>query len=109
MSPPLMPVLPDFRNLGVVLRVVVLAELIRLGVILATEPGWVGVASDFFLQGVLFEPVLLSAVAVLFAVSPWLRRQPYGQGVSWVLLFAVLLALAWREVLGGSVFLWLAV
>lgn len=102
MSSPLLPVLPDFRNLGVVLRVVVLAELLRLGVILATEPGWVSVATDFFLQGVLFEPVLLSAVAVLFAASPWLRRQPYGRGVLWVLLTAVLLALAWREALGWA-------
>lgn len=97
-----MPVLPDFRNLGVVLRVVVLAELIRLGVILATEPGWASVATDFFLQGVLFEPVLLSVVAVLFAVSPWLRCKPYGRGVAWVLLIAVVLALAWREALGWA-------
>lgn len=97
-----MPVLPDFRNLGVVLRVVVLAELIRLGVILATEPGWASAATDFFLQGVLFEPVLLSVVAVLFAVSPWLRGQPYGRGVAWVLLIAVVLALVWREALGWA-------
>ncbi len=97
-----MPVLPDFRNLGVVLRVVVLAELIRLGGILATEPGWASVATDFFLQGVLFEPVLLSVVAVLFAVSPWLRCKPYGRGVAWVLLIAVVLALAWREALGWA-------
>lgn len=97
-----MPVLPDFRNLGVVLRVVVLAELIRLGVILATESGWASAATDFFLQGVLFEPVLLSVVAVLFAVSPWLRGQPYGRGVAWVLLIAVVLALVWREALGWA-------
>ena len=96
MLPAARPVLPDFRNIGVVLRVAVLAEALRLVVLLVTEPGWARAYEAFITQGVLFEPVLLSALVLLLAASPWLQRQPYRRGVALVMAGVVLLALLWQ-------------
>lgn len=97
------PSLPDFRNFGVVLRVVVVAESLRFSVLLATEPGGLsGAFSGFVLQGVLFEPVLLTVTGFLACVSPALLRRTYRCGVMFVLSVVPLLALAWHAALGWA-------
>jgi len=75
--------LPDFRNWGVALRILLLAMLARLitQYAYAPESGIHAVLPDPH-GGLLFEIVLLMSAAMLAAASPWLRRHRYLTGVA---------------------------
>jgi two-component system sensor histidine kinase AlgZ len=76
---------PDFRNLGVILRALVLVEGGAFFVALANATGWRQAIDDFANSGLLREPVLLVAVGLLALLSPVLSRQRYRHGVLGVL------------------------
>ena len=95
-------VLPDFRNLGVLLRVLLLAEGLRLLVWWIQAPGGAVGWSGYLEQALLYEPALLSTVLLLFVLQPWLARVSYGRGVVAVLALAALSAVAWQGVLAWS-------
>jgi two-component system sensor histidine kinase AlgZ len=91
---PDVPVLPDFRNLGTLLRVLlavnalaVLAALIRVPRLEAWSAEWMAVTAYV-------EPHLILALVVLYAGSPWLARLPYGIGVCLVAAATVATGLA---------------
>lgn len=106
------PDIPDFRNLGVILRCIVLVEGLALLVVFIQAPGLVAALRVFAGGGLLREPVLLAATAAMYLLSPLMVRVSYRQGVAVVLatafavgmimhlLFEHLLALA----LDGSAF-----
>jgi two-component system, LytTR family, sensor histidine kinase AlgZ len=88
--------IPDFRNLGVLLRTLVLAELLRL-LYWSVEGGWRTQGWLGFLeQAVLYEPVLLTTVLCLAALQPVLGGLPYRRAVALVLAVAAGAALAWQ-------------
>ena len=72
--------LPDFRNMGVMARVLVAVNAAALaGTLYATpaiEPG----LERFVYAAAFLEPLLLLELMALFAVSPWLARLSYWQG-----------------------------
>ncbi|TCJ14770.1 histidine kinase [Parasulfuritortus cantonensis] len=74
--------LPDFRNLGVILRSLVLAEGVVLLVVLANADTPADALADFAGSGVLREPVLLVSACFLALFSPALGRRRYGSGVA---------------------------
>ena len=86
--------LPDFRNLGVILRVTLLAEVLRLMTAVATAPDLAGVYTQFTAQGLLYEPALLVSLMVLYALAPWFRQASYGAGVAFILAMVVFVVLA---------------
>lgn len=86
--------LPDFRNLGVILRVTLLAEALRLVTAVATAPDLAGVYTQFTARGLLYEPALLISLMVLYALAPWSRRLSYGAGVVFILAMVVFVVLA---------------
>src|SRR5665647_3512696 len=84
--------LPDFRNLGVLLRIMLLAEGLKLLANCVLAPDLAGVYVQFVSQGALFEPVLLGSLLVLSVIEPWLERASYRQGVTIVLTLGVVIA-----------------
>ncbi len=88
--------LPDFRNLGVLLRLLVLAEGLRLAVWWVQDPGGTAWWTRYLEQALLFEPVLLTQTLLLFLLQPWLSRAPYRHGVAMVLALAALVAALWH-------------
>ncbi len=98
--------LPDFRNLGVILRVTLLAEALRLLVTLVTSPDLPAVHAQFFAQGLLYEHALLTSLVVLYVLAPFIRKMSYGAGVAFVLAIVVvvvlLLQLGLRALLPGQ-------
>src|SRR3954466_5176007 len=86
--------LPDFRNLGVMARVLVAVNaLAAAGVLFATpHPGG---ALDHFMQTAAYlEPLLLIELLALAALSPLLARLPYWSGYGAVVgIVLVLVAL----------------
>ncbi len=83
--------LPDFRNQGIWLRLLLAANGLMLAVALAgNRSSLVRLPAEITELAALVEPALLLVLAVLFLLGPWLQRQPPHRAF----LFVVLLAMA---------------
>lgn len=93
------PPTPDFRNWGVLLRTLVLAEFLRLlhEALLATP--WHDLLLRWAQHSILFEPVLLSTVALLAWWSPALQRMPYPRAVAGTVVLSASVACVWQAAL----------
>jgi two-component system sensor histidine kinase AlgZ len=81
--------LPDFRNLGVIARILLGVNAFAFAAALAGEPRWGMVLESFLAGATLIEPILLAAVVLLYAFSPLLARLRYWQGCAVVLALAL--------------------
>lgn len=100
--------LPDFTNLGVLLRTAVIVEGTRLLVVLITFGGGLGDAVlDLLVGSGVYECVLLSTLFVLFVVSSRINRLTYRVGGFLVVLITLSMTLVWHVLFGeiGN-FLW---
>jgi two-component system, LytTR family, sensor histidine kinase AlgZ len=89
--------LPNFCNLGVVLRILVTVNGFALAASVIRHPDIMGVAIDFAEGLAVVEPVLLLSLMLLCPLRRPLGRLGYGTGAVLVILFEMLLAaLAWR-------------
>ena len=99
-------VLPDFRNLGVIARILLAVNAAVLAGALFAAPTLAHALERFIHSAALVEPLLLIVIVVLFALSGVLRGLPYWAGCACVVaLVAVLvggylMALGIREPLG---------
>ncbi|MFL6567146.1 MAG: sensor histidine kinase [Burkholderiales bacterium] len=86
--------LPDFRNLGVIARVLVAVNALAAAGVLFAMPQR-GAALDHFMQTAAYlEPLLLIELLALAALSPLLARLPYWSGYGAVVgIVLVLVAL----------------
>jgi two-component system sensor histidine kinase AlgZ len=73
-------VLPDFRNVGVVARVLIAVNAAVLAGALFAAPNLVQALQRFVSAAALAEPLLLLVVTLLFVLSPLLTRLPYWAG-----------------------------
>jgi len=108
--------LPDFRNLGVISRVLLGVNALALLFAFARSRGISEFVERLAEIASRLEPVLLAAIMVLYIASPYFRRLPYRYGLAAVL--AVVLAIAaalsplltvggsggWREALWGAIY-----
>ena len=85
-------VLPDFRNLGVIARILIAVNLLAIAAVLYGSSGWAQTLDRFVQAAAFLEPVLLTSLVALYAVSPPLARLPYISGCA--LVMALVLALA---------------
>jgi two-component system sensor histidine kinase AlgZ len=81
--------LPDFRNLGVVARILLGTNALAFAAVLVAAPGWAAAMERFMLLAAALEPGLAVALAALYAVSPSLARLPYWQGCAAVVGIAL--------------------
>ena len=83
--------LPDFRNLGVQLRILLLVNLLTLvAAVIRTDS--LGAAMPAFLQlSAAVQPVLLSTLLLLLLCNRPLLRLPYRTGMGCILLLVLLL------------------
>lgn len=82
--------LPDLRNLGVCLRILVAVNLMALLAAVLQTSGWQQAAARMAELSVLLQPVLLVSLLLLYGAYPALRRLSYAAAV----LLIVLLELA---------------
>ncbi len=73
--------LPDFRNLGVMSRVLVLANVLALLFALARSAQFAEFPGKFAEIAGQLEPVLLVVVVLLYGAAPWLSRLGYLPGL----------------------------
>jgi len=82
--------LPDFRNLGVISRILVFANALAIFVAIVRSQRLPEVGNRFVEIAGFLEPLLLAALVVLYAAAPLLSTWPYGKALAAV--FAVVLA-----------------
>ena len=71
---------PDLRNLGVLARILIGANLLvaLAGAVRATS--WVALPEEWLSSAAVAEPYLLLALAALTALGPWLRHLTFARG-----------------------------
>jgi two-component system sensor histidine kinase AlgZ len=74
--------LPDFRNLGVVARILVIVNLGALVVAAIKAPRFAQLTDAFGDVALVVEPVLIASLCALWAANRWLARLPYWIGVA---------------------------
>lgn len=83
--------LPDFRNLGVTLRIVLLVLAACALATLSMTPSWSGLLVVFTDLMIVVQPLLLLSLLTLWACNGWLHRMRYGEGVLAVVLIEILI------------------
>lgn len=84
--------LPDFRNLAVMARVLLAVNGAALAASLYAAPELADALERFVQAAAFLEPLLLIALLALFVFSPWLSRLPYAAGCTAVVAAVVALA-----------------
>jgi len=87
-------VLPDLRNLGTILRVLLAVNAAALVAAFAREPHWDALANEWIALTSYVEPHLLFELAVLWLIGPWLLRQSYRTFVVAIALVTIAVAIA---------------
>ena len=82
--------LPDFRSLGVTVRVLLLGNGAGFAAALVQSRNLVEFAQQFAELAAVLEPVLLLSQVSLYALSKWLSRLPYAWGIAVILLLEML-------------------
>jgi two-component system sensor histidine kinase AlgZ len=93
--------LPDFRNLAVMARVLLAVNALALAGTLYATPA-LGPGFERFVQAAAFlEPLLLMILVALYALSAWLVRLPYWAGCIAVIALVTALAAAYHAAVRG--------
>lgn len=86
--------LPNFRNLGVTLRILLICNGLALLEAVLLANAWPDVPLRMVQIAALLTPVLLTSLLALWAAQPWLSRLPYRHGVLAVSALVAALTLA---------------
>jgi two-component system, LytTR family, sensor histidine kinase AlgZ len=95
--------LPNFRNLGVAMRILLLVSGTGLLAALAHATSWQDVMHQLMSVYALMQPVLLSSLLLLFILNMLLARLDYWQGCATVLALVMAVTLAIVQ-LGGDLY-----
>jgi two-component system, LytTR family, sensor histidine kinase AlgZ len=92
--------LPEMRNLGTILRILLAVNALVLIATVVREPRWGSLSATWLEMVAVAEPPLLLELLVLYVMSPWLERVPFEFGAIFVLLLAPIVTLGWDAALG---------
>lgn len=82
--------LPDFRNLGVCVRTLVIVNFCVLIAAILQSNSWTGVLNNLTELSAWTQPVLLISIILLYAFQSWLNQLSYRLGAA-VIMVAVLI------------------
>lgn len=97
--------LPDFCNLGVMLRVLVIVNLMGLAAALVRVHGYAALWGELQQVSLMMQPALLLCMALLCLLKKPLLRLPYHYGVAAVLALALICVTAVHTLLLNRIFL----
>jgi len=89
---------PDFRNLGVIARVLIAVNGLAVAGALVAQPNLAGALNQFVRTAAYLEPLLLGQLIALAALSPLFARLPYWSGSAVVVLVVVALTAAYNRI-----------
>jgi len=85
--------LPELRNLGTVLRILLAVNGAALIVVFARESRWEALSAGWLETAAIVEPHLLICVLFLYVLAPWLERLPYQTASIAILALVLILTL----------------
>lgn len=88
--------LPDFRNLGILLRLILATQGLGLVAALIVAASPADTLAVFLDNAAYLQPPLLITLLLLFLIGPWLTQSPAQQGVVVAALAAGTSAVLWR-------------
>ena len=88
--------LPDFRNLGILLRVALAAQVMGLAAALVSAPGLGGTVGAFLAHAAHLEPPLLASLLILFLASPRLAAMHRPRAIAACLAVAMIVTGLWQ-------------
>jgi len=86
--------LPDFRNLGVMLRVIVVVTGMTMAAAAVQSSNWATLVDHWFAISALAQPVLIVSLIVLALAAAWLQRVEYPLALAVIVLLELLIASA---------------
>ncbi len=95
--------LPNFRNLGTVLRIVLLVNAIALFVELTQATSIAGLLQQLLYGSALLQPALLTSLLVLYALNQLFARVGYWQSVAAIVSIIALVTVG-LDLMGGELF-----
>lgn len=95
--------LPNFRNLGITLRILLISNAMAFLLALSQASDWADVTQRMLQIATLLTPILLSVWLLLWAAQPLLERLSYWRGVLGVNLLVATVTLAICYI-GGELF-----
>lgn len=95
--------LPNFRNLGVTLRILLFVNGLALLQSILQAASWSGVLQQMLQIAALLTPIMLTSLLVFWLVQPWLAKLPYWRGALAVNGLVLILTLA-TYYFGGSLY-----
>ncbi|HZQ63028.1 MAG TPA: histidine kinase [Casimicrobiaceae bacterium] len=96
---PSLAALPDFRNLGTVLRVLLAVNAIGAIAAIVVEPRWLLWSAAWLDVLAYLEPCLMTELLVLYLLQPVFERSGYRAGVALILAVTVAIVIAVDAVL----------
>lgn len=72
--------LPDFRNLGTILRILLAVNLAAFAAAWVAEPAWEALPAAWAATAAVIEPQLLLVLLLLYVMQPWFARVPWATG-----------------------------
>ncbi len=94
--------LPDLRNLGTILRILLAVNAMVFAVAVASEVQWRAISDSWLQMSSMVEPQLLVELLILYAIAPWLERLPYRAGVIVVLGLTFAVTLGFNTLLAAT-------
>jgi len=91
--------LPDLRNLGTILRILLAVNAMVFVAALAGDTRWRDISDAWVQMSAMVEPPLLVILLALYALSPWLARLPYDHGATAVVALSATVVLGFNIVL----------
>ncbi|MDQ2963029.1 MAG: histidine kinase [Pseudomonadota bacterium] len=91
---PDLPRLPELRNLGTVLRILLAVNGLALVAVFARELRWEALPPAWLDAAAIVEPHLLASLLLLYALAPWLERMAYRTGAIVILALTLGVTLA---------------
>lgn len=73
--------LPNIRNLGTTLRVLIIVNLILILAAFILASDWVGFISQLLDLSMLAQPILLGSIILMYCLTPPLEKLSYRQGI----------------------------
>jgi two-component system sensor histidine kinase AlgZ len=86
--------LPNFRNLGTLLRILIISNGLALLQAILQAGNWMEVAQHMMQINTLLTPVLLTSLLLLWVAQPWLNRIAYRRGTLAITTLVVVLTLS---------------
>ncbi|MEO1766624.1 sensor histidine kinase [Thiobacter aerophilum] len=97
--------LPNFANLGTILRILVLANVMGLAAALVIAPSLTQIWRALQEVSLHLQPVVLASLGLMSLVNPWLARLPYVWGAALVVAVVTAIAVG-HEFLLAHLFQW---